>query len=61
MFRLRTFKRLAIFAILLTVPVYVFTGCERITVDNVFQNEDLDFIDTLGKLYRLMTNRLNPF
>lgn len=45
MFRLRTFKRLALFAILLTVPVYVFTGCERITVDSVFQYEDLDFID----------------
>lgn len=46
MFKLRTFKRLAIFAILLTVPVYVFTGCERIAVDNVFQYEDLSFVDT---------------
>ena len=46
MFRLQTIKTLAIFAILLTVPVYIFTGCERITVDNVFQYEDLGFIDT---------------
>lgn len=46
MFRLRTFNRLAILAILLTVPVYVFTGCERIAVEHVFQYEDLDFIDT---------------
>lgn len=46
MFRLQTIKRLAIFAILLTVPVYVLTGCERITVDNVLQYEDLGFVDT---------------
>lgn len=46
MFRLQTIKRLTIFAILLTVPVYVFTGCERITVDKVFQYEDLGFVDT---------------
>ncbi len=46
MFRLRTFKKLALLAILLTVPVYVFTGCERTKVENVFEFESLDFIDT---------------
>lgn len=46
MFRLRTFKKLAILAILLTVPVYVLTGCERIKVDDIFEYEGLDFIDT---------------
>lgn len=45
MFRLRTTKRLAILAILLTFTVSVITGCERIDVDKVFPNEDLGFVD----------------
>lgn len=45
MFRLRTTKRLAILAILLTFTVSVITGCTRIDVDKVFPSEDLGFVD----------------
>ncbi len=60
MFRLRTFKRLALFAILLTVSIYVFTGCERIKVDSVFQGEDLGFIDIPWEIVSVNDKPLEP-
>ena len=61
MFRIRTFKRLVLFTILITVPVYVFTGCERIEVDEVFQYESLDFIDTPWEMVSLNDKPFEPY
>ncbi len=45
MFSKCAFHRFVILTFLLSATFCVFTGCERIAVDSVFQYEDLDFID----------------